>query len=255
MSGVTPAQLEVFDDPDRDPRGWVMSVAHAALVPYEPLAAAIGQSAEVTLVPVEDGLARLPDRQRRLPFDHERVVELATAWAARQYAAARDPVRAAAATVHAHPAAPPAPGGRRPRVAEGRLPAPGRAAGRCRDDAGGRARSRDDRASRPALLQLRARKLAGHADRPPHGPVPRSLASSRVTRPSPPTTPQPASHSHQPGIKPGDGQREADHAEGRHQRGSHRPGHASPRRPRARAPRSRAPLRAPDPAMPPSPFV
>lgn len=91
VTGVRPVQLEVFDDPDRDARGWVMSVAHVALVPYEPLAAAIGRSADVTLVAVEDGLARLPDRQRRLPFDHERVVELATEWAARQYSATTDP--------------------------------------------------------------------------------------------------------------------------------------------------------------------
>jgi 8-oxo-dGTP diphosphatase len=95
VSDVMATQLQVFDDPDRDGRGWVMSVAHAALVAYEPLAAAVGQSAEVTLVPVEEGLARLPDRQRRLPFDHERVVELATQWAAQQYAATPRPVRPA----------------------------------------------------------------------------------------------------------------------------------------------------------------
>lgn len=91
LTGIAPVQLEVFDDPDRDPRGWVMSVAHAALAPYEPLAAAAGLSADMTLVPVEDGLAILPDRQRRLPFDHERVVELATAWAAKEYTATTDP--------------------------------------------------------------------------------------------------------------------------------------------------------------------
>jgi ADP-ribose pyrophosphatase YjhB (NUDIX family) len=91
VSDVTPTQLQIFDDPDRDARGWVMSVAHVALVAYEPLAAAIAQSAETTLVPVEEGLAKLPDRQRRLPFDQERVVELATQWAAQQYAATTDP--------------------------------------------------------------------------------------------------------------------------------------------------------------------
>jgi 8-oxo-dGTP diphosphatase len=92
VEGVTPVQLEVFDDPDRDSRGWVLSAAHAALLPYEPLAAAIAGSDEATLVPVQEGgLAQLPDRQRRLPFDHERIVELAAAWAARQYAAAPDP--------------------------------------------------------------------------------------------------------------------------------------------------------------------
>jgi 8-oxo-dGTP diphosphatase len=92
VAGVDPVQLEVFDDPDRDSRGWVLSVAHAALLPYETLAASIAGSDEATLVPVQEGgLAQLPDRQRRLPFDHERIVELATAWAAKQYTAAPDP--------------------------------------------------------------------------------------------------------------------------------------------------------------------
>lgn len=92
VEGVTPVQLEVFDDPDRDSRGWVLSVAHAALLPYDALATAIAGSDDATLVPVQEGgLAQLPDRQRRLPFDHERIVELAAAWAARRYAEAPDP--------------------------------------------------------------------------------------------------------------------------------------------------------------------
>jgi ADP-ribose pyrophosphatase YjhB (NUDIX family) len=91
VKGADPAQLLVFDDPDRDARGWVMTVAHAALMPYAPLAAAVGQSPDVTLVPLDEGLALLPDRQRRLPFDNERIVELAAAWAAGLYAGAPDP--------------------------------------------------------------------------------------------------------------------------------------------------------------------
>ena len=91
IAGVEPVQLEIFDDPDRDARGWVMTVAMAALVPYGPLAASVNQSDEVTLVPMDEGLAMLPDRQRRLPFDHERVVALAAKWAAREYAVGSDP--------------------------------------------------------------------------------------------------------------------------------------------------------------------
>ncbi len=91
VAGVEPVQLTVFDDPDRDTRGWVMSVPHAVLVPYETLASMIAATEDVTLVPMDTGLALLPDRQRRLPFDHERVVELAAAWAAREYAAGTDP--------------------------------------------------------------------------------------------------------------------------------------------------------------------
>lgn len=91
VKGAEPVQLTVFDDPDRDARGWVMTVAHVALMPYAPLVAAVGQSPDVTLAPLDEGLALLPDRQRRLPFDNERVVELAASWAAGVYAAGPDP--------------------------------------------------------------------------------------------------------------------------------------------------------------------
>lgn len=89
--GVEPTQLEIFDDPARDDRGWVLSVAHAALLPYESFAAVVAQSDSVTLVAVEEARALLPDRQQRLPFDQDRVVELAADWAAREYADDPDP--------------------------------------------------------------------------------------------------------------------------------------------------------------------
>jgi 8-oxo-dGTP diphosphatase len=91
VTGVEPVQLEIFDDPDRDARGWVMTVAHAGLLPYQPLAAAVAQSADVTLAPLDEGLALLPDRQARLPFDNEQVVNRAAAWAAGVYADGVDP--------------------------------------------------------------------------------------------------------------------------------------------------------------------
>ena len=34
VTGGHPAQLAVFDDPHRDERGWVLSVAHLAVIPY-----------------------------------------------------------------------------------------------------------------------------------------------------------------------------------------------------------------------------
>ena len=37
VEGVAPHQLRVFDDPNRDDRGWVLSVAHWAVVPPERL--------------------------------------------------------------------------------------------------------------------------------------------------------------------------------------------------------------------------
>src|SRR5437763_4779432 len=42
VRGEHPQQLRVFDAPRRDDRGWVMSVAHADLVPYERLEPVLG---------------------------------------------------------------------------------------------------------------------------------------------------------------------------------------------------------------------
>ena len=51
MRGLHPRQLHVFDDPNRDDRGWVLSVAHVEVVQAERLAS---RNAETTrLVPVD----------------------------------------------------------------------------------------------------------------------------------------------------------------------------------------------------------
>jgi ADP-ribose pyrophosphatase YjhB (NUDIX family) len=67
VSGLRPRQLHVFDDPDRDDRGWVLSVAHIAVVRPERLA------------------SRLPERTRlkpvslpgRLPYGHGGIISRA----------------------------------------------------------------------------------------------------------------------------------------------------------------------------------
>src|SRR3954452_7218963 len=50
VEGLQPEQLHVFDDPQRDERGWVISVAHVDVVPVARLAT----SARPQLVPVTD---------------------------------------------------------------------------------------------------------------------------------------------------------------------------------------------------------
>ncbi|WP_236827383.1 MULTISPECIES: NUDIX domain-containing protein [unclassified Blastococcus] len=81
---VTPRQLHVFDHPDRDWRGRVLSVAHVAALPWreiEPVLATGGGA--VCVRPV--------DEVRGLPFDHDEIVGRAVADMRRQYLERPDP--------------------------------------------------------------------------------------------------------------------------------------------------------------------
>ena len=81
VHGLRPRQLHVFDEPDRDDRGWVLSVAHLAVVAPARLA------------------SRFPDRTRlvptsrpgRLPHDHASIVARAVRDMRARYATAPDP--------------------------------------------------------------------------------------------------------------------------------------------------------------------
>jgi 8-oxo-dGTP diphosphatase len=67
---VTPRQLYVFDDPRRDNRGWVLSVAHVAALPW--------RAVEPVLVErLKDVVVRPVDEVRGLLFDHNEIVERA----------------------------------------------------------------------------------------------------------------------------------------------------------------------------------
>ncbi len=64
VGGLHPRQLHVFDDPKRDDRGWVLSVAHVDVVQVDQLASrSVGTT---RLVPV-----RAPGR---LPYDHADII-------------------------------------------------------------------------------------------------------------------------------------------------------------------------------------
>jgi 8-oxo-dGTP diphosphatase len=81
---TTPRQLHVFDDPARDDRGWVLSVAHVLVTParsVQPVVAA--RPDDVWLRPVTEA--------RGLPFDHDRIVELAVAELRAAYRERPDP--------------------------------------------------------------------------------------------------------------------------------------------------------------------
>lgn len=62
-------QLATFSGPDRDPRGWSVSVAYFALTPYKPLRDALGAEPAVVLCPVEAATG--------LPFDHDLILDAA----------------------------------------------------------------------------------------------------------------------------------------------------------------------------------
>ena len=86
VTGGHPAQLAVFDDPDRDERGWVLSVAHLAVIPYAALGdAVLADPARVRLAPVS--------RPGPLPYDHKAIVAAAVRELRRRYADRPDPER------------------------------------------------------------------------------------------------------------------------------------------------------------------
>ncbi|CAH0304204.1 NrtR DNA-binding winged helix domain-containing protein [Roseomonas sp. CECT 9278] len=66
LAGLFLEQLMTFAGPDRDPRGWSLSVAHYALVPEAALARAVP---DIAVLPIGD----VPP----LPFDHDAILAAA----------------------------------------------------------------------------------------------------------------------------------------------------------------------------------
>lgn len=81
VSGIAPTQLEVFDDPHRDNRGWVLSVAHLAAVRAD----RIPLVERTKLVPV--------DKLGPHKYDHNRIVATAAAQLRTDYRRRPDPAR------------------------------------------------------------------------------------------------------------------------------------------------------------------
>jgi len=81
VEGVAPHQLQVFDDPDRDDRGWVLSVAHWAVVEPDRLASRFETATR--LMPV--------DSPGRLAYDHRLIIDSAVAHIRARYEAEPDP--------------------------------------------------------------------------------------------------------------------------------------------------------------------
>ncbi|MGY1834344.1 NUDIX domain-containing protein [Blastococcus sp. SYSU DS0510] len=83
LRGTRPQQLHVFDDPDRDDRGWVLSVAHVVLVLSEDVHPVLRSRPDVRVVPVDDAAGQ--------PFGHDEIVRLAVDRVRQDYALQPDP--------------------------------------------------------------------------------------------------------------------------------------------------------------------
>ena len=80
VSGRSATQLHVFDDPKRDDRGWVLSVAHFDAVPFADLAI---DPALARLTPIAD--------VGQLRYGHEEIIHLAVVKLRKRYADHPDP--------------------------------------------------------------------------------------------------------------------------------------------------------------------
>lgn len=96
ISGIRPKQLQVFDEPTRDFRGWVMSVGFVTTqkcnVVHEALAAnpnlALGY-----LSPRGHLKLDLPDKQKQLPFEQDLIVQKGIEDLRARYSTQPDPDR------------------------------------------------------------------------------------------------------------------------------------------------------------------
>jgi len=83
VDGTRPRQLHVFDKPNRDDRGWVLSVAHMDVVRPELLSGRIDEKTRI--VPADDlGI---------LPYDHTAIIRQAVRTVRASYELAPDPER------------------------------------------------------------------------------------------------------------------------------------------------------------------
>ncbi len=90
LRGRSPRQLHLFDDPDRDDRGWVMSAAHLLGLPYPSLDDLVTRRPEVVLAPINDHRVRVSG-QKRLPYGQDEIVRYAVAQLRERYLKEPDP--------------------------------------------------------------------------------------------------------------------------------------------------------------------
>lgn len=84
LRGTTPRQLYVFDDPQRDDRGWVLSVAHVDVLPWRAVGAVLEASPDAVQVVAVDDVPQLQ-------FDHDAIVRMAVEEVRGRYRRRPDP--------------------------------------------------------------------------------------------------------------------------------------------------------------------
>lgn len=82
VTGRAPQQLHVFDDPSRDDRGWVLSVAHLDVIATDDLES-LRDPDSTRIVPVHS--------PGRLPYDHSAIIDLAVERIRAEYEEQPDP--------------------------------------------------------------------------------------------------------------------------------------------------------------------
>ena len=92
ITGFTPRQLLVLDDPKRDPRGWTMSVGHVVAVPYKVALAAVAQDPEHRfLATLRERDVVFNNEQAKLPLDHQKILDGAVNYLRSRYFSSPDP--------------------------------------------------------------------------------------------------------------------------------------------------------------------
>ena len=96
IKGVKPIQLYIFDDPTRDARGWVMSVAYLAVEREDVVNNVLEKNKTLDLGYFRPGAGTklvLPNGQEELPFEQGAIVEKSVEELRQRYKSRPDPDR------------------------------------------------------------------------------------------------------------------------------------------------------------------
>lgn len=88
---VSLQQLQVFDDPDRDPRGWVLSVAHIGTIPSPMANDLLSHAKDVGAILIDGDDYEFPNSQVDLPYEQRAILKASVKELRNQYSMLPDP--------------------------------------------------------------------------------------------------------------------------------------------------------------------